>query len=666
MASTNFVNGTVIVPDWLNDVNKTTYTIRDSGIFSIPEVCVGDGVTNDFTAFQQAITDYPGKVLDGGNKTYKINSVLTGLTSGQTLQNMTLDFTGYAGTLPFISAAGTKGAAQNLTSNLFNTSVVVNVASTASFAAEQWAWLQSTDVWSTIDGTIFGQIVKVKTINSGTQLTLYAPPIVNFNTSASASISPINPVNKIKFKNVNIIGVGTGIQTAIRINYGLDCVVENTCKITDVDYAGVVYYRCINSQAAPIALRARAFGLAYGVVIAGGCKSVAVDNGYGEDIRHYVTIGDNEGINIHCRATNNFINYARSAGIDSHNASFDFIASGNQIVLATGGDGDGITLQGINNQAVNNTIRNVEGVGIMLQPLVTTSQIKNSATARGNYVYLANNATTSQVAINAVVNNVTGTDFESVNIENNIVFGGTGGLSVIHYYVYTIKPSSKISNVNINNNISVHPALNQCCLVRALGDASTVENINITGNIFKTTGVRNIALLSEGSAVPPTSRGLVSKTIIANNNIDGGSIAGLSIFADPGIISSVVEDNNIFTNVTALYETNGSALTGVVLKTSNFTLATTVTAGSASATPDANWYIFNNGATVTFTLPEATVFPNRTLRLRTIQAFAVNSATSNVIPRTGGAAGSAILPATDGAWADVRSNGTNWEIIASS
>jgi hypothetical protein len=76
--------------------------------------------------------------------------------------------------------------------------------------------------------------------------------------------------------------------------------------------------------------------------------------------------------------------------------------------------------------------------------------------------------------------------------------------------------------------------------------------------------------------------------------------------------------------------------------------------------------ISNRGASNTMTLPDATTSGGRLLFFLTIQAFTVVSASSNVIPRIGGAAGTAILPATDGAWALLQSNGTAWQIIASS
>ncbi len=77
------------------------------------------------------------------------------------------------------------------------------------------------------------------------------------------------------------------------------------------------------------------------------------------------------------------------------------------------------------------------------------------------------------------------------------------------------------------------------------------------------------------------------------------------------------------------------------------------------------WTISNRGSTNTATLPAASGCAGRLLMFSTIQAFAVNSASSNVVPKTGGAAGTAILPATDGAWAILQSDGTNWLIMMS-
>lgn len=74
--------------------------------------------------------------------------------------------------------------------------------------------------------------------------------------------------------------------------------------------------------------------------------------------------------------------------------------------------------------------------------------------------------------------------------------------------------------------------------------------------------------------------------------------------------------------------------------------------------------IANRAGTITLTLPAATNYLNRAIKVRTIQNQTVVSASSNVVPLIGGAAGTAILAATAGKWAELVSDGTNWQIMA--
>ena len=91
-----------------------------------------------------------------------------------------------------------------------------------------------------------------------------------------------------------------------------------------------------------------------------------------------------------------------------------------------------------------------------------------------------------------------------------------------------------------------------------------------------------------------------------------------------------------------------------VTKTADFTVA---------ANEDV---IINNksGSTCVATLPSASTWVGRRIRIKTIQAQAVDSASSNVVPLAGGAAAAAIVPNTAGRWADLVSDGTNWVIMA--
>jgi hypothetical protein len=93
----------------------------------------------------------------------------------------------------------------------------------------------------------------------------------------------------------------------------------------------------------------------------------------------------------------------------------------------------------------------------------------------------------------------------------------------------------------------------------------------------------------------------------------------------------------------------------VVTKTADFTLA------------DTEGWVINNksGSTCTVTLSAASAWAGRAVTFKNLQLQTLVSASSNVVPLIGGAAGTAILPATVGAWATLVSDGTNWVVMAS-
>jgi hypothetical protein len=93
----------------------------------------------------------------------------------------------------------------------------------------------------------------------------------------------------------------------------------------------------------------------------------------------------------------------------------------------------------------------------------------------------------------------------------------------------------------------------------------------------------------------------------------------------------------------------------VATKTADFTLA-----------DDEGWIINNkSGSTCTATLPAASAWAGRAVTFKNLQLQTLVSASSNVVPLIGGAAGTAILPGLVGAWATLVSDGTNWVVMAS-
>lgn len=90
-----------------------------------------------------------------------------------------------------------------------------------------------------------------------------------------------------------------------------------------------------------------------------------------------------------------------------------------------------------------------------------------------------------------------------------------------------------------------------------------------------------------------------------------------------------------------------------VTKTGDFTLG-----------ENESWVINNkSGSTCTVTLPAASSFPGRAVTFQNYQNQTLVSASSNVTPRAGGAAGTAILANVAGNWAMLVSDGTTWVIM---
>jgi hypothetical protein len=87
-----------------------------------------------------------------------------------------------------------------------------------------------------------------------------------------------------------------------------------------------------------------------------------------------------------------------------------------------------------------------------------------------------------------------------------------------------------------------------------------------------------------------------------------------------------------------------------VVQTANFSVSST------------DLWLINNksGSSCTVTLPSAAIAAGRILYFLNYQAQTLVSASSNVVPRVGGSAGTAILAAVAGDTATLVSDGTNW------
>lgn len=124
-----------------------------------------------------------------------------------------------------------------------------------------------------------------------------------------------------------------------------------------------------------------------------------------------------------------------------------------------------------------------------------------------------------------------------------------------------------------------------------------------------------------------------------------------------GVYSGIARDNVTINsgtiNATNLSVANNLKSTAPVIKTAAFSLAATE-----------NYVVCNGSASITVTLPSAAANVGRSVTIKTIAAYTVVSASSNVKPIDSNTAGTAILAATAGKWATLVCDGTNWVVMA--
>lgn len=172
------------------------------------------------------------------------------------------------------------------------------------------------------------------------------------------------------------------------------------------------------------------------------------------------------------------------------------------------------------------------------------------------------------------------------------------------------------------------------------------------------------------SSVPETKKQTRAELF---KNIPAADFAGANVFNEAGAdvdqrIEGDTDQNLVFVDAStdrvgfgtatpvAKVHVNGSFAGPVPI-----TVTTDYTVGA-----NVLFVISNRAANNTLTLPTPASNAGRMLFVSNIGGtFSVASATANVVPRAGGAATASILGATDGAWAMLVCDGTNWIIMAS-
>lgn len=176
--------------------------------------------------------------------------------------------------------------------------------------------------------------------------------------------------------------------------------------------------------------------------------------------------------------------------------------------------------------------------------------------------------------------------------------------------------------------------------------SGTLPSARMSGSY---TGITGVGTLSAGSIPTSLITGLAASATTdttSATNIGSGTLNNARL----PIVATTITSVGTLTTLSIA----GTFSRGVpVTKTASFTLADTE-----------NWVICNGTASITVTLPAASAQSGRELTIKNLAAFTVVSATANIAPIGSATAGTAILPATVGAWVTLVSNGSVWVVMA--
>lgn len=234
-----------------------------------------------------------------------------------------------------------------------------------------------------------------------------------------------------------------------------------------------------------------------------------------------------------------------------------------------------------------------------------------------------------------------GTGLSSYPSNGQLLIGNTAGK---RYDLNTLTAGTGITISNGAGSITITGTggtVTSVSVVSANGFAGTVANSTTTPAITLTTTITGI-LKGNGTAISAAVSGTDYAPATSGTSILYGNGAG-------GFSNVTVGTGLTF--ATGTLSTSGTITTNApVTKTADFSVASTDT-----------WLINNKtGSTCTVTLPSPSANTGRVLYFINYQNQSLVSASSNVVSRSGGAAGTAILDNVAGNWATIVSDGTSW------
>jgi hypothetical protein len=347
------------------------------------------------------------------------------------------------------------------------------------------------------------------------------------------------------------------------------------------------------------------------------------------------------------------------------------IGNGTGYTLNTLGVGAGISVtNGLGTITLANTgvLSNIAGAGISVSSATGNVVINNTGVlsfSSGTTGLTPATASTGAVVLaGTLIAANGGTGFASYAVGDLLYANTTTTLAKL--------PDVATGNALISGGINTAPSWGKIGLTTHVSGVLPIANGGTNG--FATPTLFGVAY-GTGTAYAFTAAGTTGQVLTATTGgaptwaapATSGTVTSVSIVSANGFAGTVATATTtpaitLTTSITGVLKGNGTAISAAVVNTDYFAPSAPVTKTADFTVAATEVWLINNksGSTCTVTLPAASSWTGRVLRFQNYQVRAVVSASSNVVPLAGGAAGTSILLASSGDSATLVSDGSNW------
>ena len=526
---------------------------------------VGDGAADETAEVQAALDAATGDV-DLAGKTYRCDSALI-WPEGIRIYNGTIDAS-LATALNVLSCQGSLGSGLALTANAAIGDNYVDISDTTGFAAGDWVLLASTASWAA--SSTDGELIRIKTVTSGTRLTFDSKVCDAYSTAQAASVKKLTTVKRCVLEDVRIITAYASTQYAIYASYSDGFEFRNV-TVEGAYSAGIRIFRSANARFAGCTIRDIQNGA--GILIQSAANGVRITDCEFGSAAAGVRVGNTENhVARHVVVRGCVFNGCSVAAVEFDENTQWCTADGNGIFGSSGGSESGIVSYGSDNRIVNNRISDVSVTGIV----ASIRRTKDVAIGADTYGPMSLECTRNKVrkAPTGIQLALTGAPLSAmagIRIDHNEIDNATTGLDIDSSRIldrlsvsyneldYIAGNAIDIAHTGVSSRMRVaHNMVRECksgsgILVNADGNTSGLRLSDNDINEFGTYGIHvNVAtaktgsririernecittqLSSEALLIEPTDAGSISDVSVIDNHLEANNPAQVLKFYDP-------------------------------------------------------------------------------------------------------------------------------------